>query len=447
LTINKIFKAFSSDNPDKFNSICDTVTTYLKPLIKKNMRLREQTTYEEKLQDLITLQIYLSRYTSLEKFLEDIHLNVGLNKEVNYDDDDDYILLSTIHGSKGLEYDYVFLSGASSDLMPSYRNSIFNKEIMDVEEERRLFYVGCSRAKKYLEITLSYDFHGLCQRDIYVSPFIQEINNKYYDGFNLKFPKRITNGNVTSLVNNFILTRSLSPVYKYLKNLDCVYESYFTPCINQNIVQNKCEKVYGTFIDNLIMKMIQQNYKSRLDKLCVPIYNKFNLRKDKHYYNYCDDNYDWRDCLESILNVSCKKTYVPIKRKILLDFIRNDTYYEKLEETILKIIDRCSNIDPEKNILPSMINLHYNVNHGDILGETDIVVGKTIIEIKTSRECICNAKYVLQTIMYRYMLRKRNIRIDQIILFNPLLGEAYILKIVPKWKDTFRVFNAITKKG
>ena len=103
LTINKIFKAFSSDNPDKFNSICDTVTTYLKPLIKKNMRLREQTTYEEKLQDLITLQIYLSRYTSLEKFLEDIHLNVGLNKEVNYDDDDDYILLSTIHGSKGLE--------------------------------------------------------------------------------------------------------------------------------------------------------------------------------------------------------------------------------------------------------------------------------------------------------------------------------------------------------
>ena len=56
------------------------------------------------------------------------------------------------------------------------RNSVFTEELESFEEERRLFYVGCSRAKRYLEITLSYDYH-FTSNYVYTSPFISYVQN------------------------------------------------------------------------------------------------------------------------------------------------------------------------------------------------------------------------------------------------------------------------------
>ena len=63
---------------------------------------------------------------------------------------DEQIFLMTLHGAKGLEFDTVILSGLEEGIFPS-NHSLFNAE--GVEEERRLFYVGITRAKEYLIVT------------------------------------------------------------------------------------------------------------------------------------------------------------------------------------------------------------------------------------------------------------------------------------------------------
>ncbi|TPE48239.1 DNA helicase Rep [Maribrevibacterium harenarium] len=67
------------------------------------------------------------------------------------EEDEDKVQLLTLHASKGLEYPHVFLIGCEEELLP-HRNSIEND---DIEEERRLAYVGITRAKKTLCITLA----------------------------------------------------------------------------------------------------------------------------------------------------------------------------------------------------------------------------------------------------------------------------------------------------
>ena len=71
-----------------------------------------------------------------------------LSETDNYDKDENAVSLMTLHGSKGLEFDCVFIFGADDDIFPSN----FKSDI-ELEEERRLFYVGITRAKKKLFIS------------------------------------------------------------------------------------------------------------------------------------------------------------------------------------------------------------------------------------------------------------------------------------------------------
>ena len=119
---------------------------------------------------------------SLAEFLEDVALATDLDNEEG--DDSDKVALMTIHLAKGLEFPYVYIVGLEEDLFPSAMSMSSRSEL---EEERRLFYVALTRAKKqaYLTYALSrYRWGKLV--DAEPSRFIEEIDEQY---LNIVTPK------------------------------------------------------------------------------------------------------------------------------------------------------------------------------------------------------------------------------------------------------------------
>ena len=64
-----------------------------------------------------------------------------------------YVVLMTLHSAKGLEFPNVYLAGMEDGLFPSYMSIVSESAAEDIEEERRLAYVGITRAKENLTIT------------------------------------------------------------------------------------------------------------------------------------------------------------------------------------------------------------------------------------------------------------------------------------------------------
>jgi len=113
----------------------------------------------------------LSRNNGALNQIEEIFAHSGiktrfLTSEGGLEYDEEVIDLTTFHGSKGLEWDVTFLISLSDDLLPS------RKTPEEVIGERRLFYVACTRARKYMFFT----YHG---NERTISRFIREIGYKY----------------------------------------------------------------------------------------------------------------------------------------------------------------------------------------------------------------------------------------------------------------------------
>ena len=89
------------------------------------------------------------REATLSGFLEEITLIADID---TVDPDQDYVLLMTLHSAKGLEFPYVYLAGMEDGMFPSSM-CIFSDDPTDMEEERRLCYVGITRAMKELTLT------------------------------------------------------------------------------------------------------------------------------------------------------------------------------------------------------------------------------------------------------------------------------------------------------
>lgn len=88
---------------------------------------------------------------SLSAFLEEVALVADID---DHSDSDDAVALMTLHSSKGLEFPTVFLPGFEEGIFPTYR-AITSGDRTDLEEERRLCYVGITRAQKHLYMTAS----------------------------------------------------------------------------------------------------------------------------------------------------------------------------------------------------------------------------------------------------------------------------------------------------
>ena len=164
-------------------------TGYTKALEQENTIEAENRI--ENLEEFLTVAIeFEEEYAenSLSEFLEGITLSSDIDK---VEENEDSVTLMTLHSAKGLEYPVVFLVGMEEGIFPGYKSISEPKEL---EEERRLCYVGITRAKEHLYMTCSK------QRTIFgstsynpVSRFLKEIPEDLLEGYKEAFGEEDNN--------------------------------------------------------------------------------------------------------------------------------------------------------------------------------------------------------------------------------------------------------------
>ena len=184
----------------------------------------EMTQYEEYLKDteedaedrIENVQEFVNKIITYEaendqptlgQFLEEVALVAEID---NVKEDTNRVLLMTLHSAKGLEFPHVYLAGMEDGVFPSYM-TITSDNRDDLEEERRLAYVGITRAMKDLTLTCAKSrmLHGQTQYNM-VSRFVKEIPAELLDQ---KMPKkRFTDNEIENAVAQAIAQR---PVYDY----------------------------------------------------------------------------------------------------------------------------------------------------------------------------------------------------------------------------------------
>lgn len=117
---------------------------------------------------------------TLSGFLEEVALVADID---SLEEGSDYVVLMTLHGAKGLEFPRVYMVGMEDGLFPSY-SGIVSDDGDDLEEERRLCYVGITRAMDYLTMTCARArmIHGETQFNK-VSRFVREIPEDLLNGY------------------------------------------------------------------------------------------------------------------------------------------------------------------------------------------------------------------------------------------------------------------------
>ena len=132
---------------------------------------------ENRLENIKELLSAMKEFNNLESFLE--HVSLATSIDQNWDGEK--INMMTMHAAKGLEFDVVFLPGWEEGLFP-HQKSIEEKGQNGLEEERRLAYVGITRAKKKAIVSFSMNrFYQGDWIDSMASRFIEELPEKYLE--------------------------------------------------------------------------------------------------------------------------------------------------------------------------------------------------------------------------------------------------------------------------
>ncbi|NCN26664.1 UvrD-helicase domain-containing protein [bacterium] len=147
----ELLAASEEQNAEDFYSFLLEKTGYLDKL-KDEDTIEAQTRIENLKELASALSEYAARtaQSGLREFLEEVALLSDLDKE--QENQENYVTMMTLHSAKGLEYPYVYLVGLEEGLFPSIRDESFEDD-EDIEEERRLCYVGMTRAMKKLHMT------------------------------------------------------------------------------------------------------------------------------------------------------------------------------------------------------------------------------------------------------------------------------------------------------
>jgi DNA helicase-2/ATP-dependent DNA helicase PcrA len=172
------------DNLKKFVAIIETLSDFVEAhtpqeIIKEIITQTDYFTYlvhddpesaDDRIANILELEEIASEYTNVHEFVNNMVLS---NVDPEDEEENDRVSMMTMHSSKGLEFPVVVIIGATDGITPHYKAI----DAGDIEEERRLFYVSMTRAKKNLFITYPKRMirNGLLQ-ETSPSRFIREIN-------------------------------------------------------------------------------------------------------------------------------------------------------------------------------------------------------------------------------------------------------------------------------
>ena len=446
--INEAISEFLEDNPNitSLQLLLDFMISLKHKLIKDQIHMiqfylinlweinntnAKSYNMESRKNDLLSLLMFMNKQ-SIEEFISNIHLNLEIDAA------EDCLFLSTVHGSKGLEWEHVYIIDMDCKNFPNIRQSYYKDEIDNVMEERRLFYVAASRAKKYLCINFYQD------NQVAISPFIRELNNTTYIGSNLSKSLSANyqfTGNISTDVNNYLRYNGYESLSEMVLEIPSIKENIGLKMELPVPTTIKNRFIVGNMMDILVSKILHNNFSQNIDVFELNQNN--NKLPEKIYQDYIDKYNDWRNIIDEMFYIAtCKYTNdnsmnnsmnnINIdewKTYLCSDLINN--YYSSVEKCIVKLINNINNSTNNNsmnnnnstnsaNINNSMnkIKIHTNITMSPIKGEIDFMINDTLIEMKTSPDDACTFPNVCQALMYGYLLKKKNIEINNIIILN-----------------------------
>lgn len=241
----------NTENLDRINNI-DELINSLQSFIEND---------QESILDEATGEEILTNTKSLDIFLQQISL---FSETDTMDENPNCVRLMTIHSSKGLEFDNVFIVGMEENLFPSTLAISSKKEI---EEERRLFYVAMTRAKISLTLTaatMRYKYGQIIFSE--KSRFVQEIDNKYIDSeFNSKkeFPNSLNQKNNSASYPSFVKKEKKQLPITSLKNNVITRQAFpsapNTTLINPENLETGMQVYHDKFGKGIVLS-IDNNY-------------------------------------------------------------------------------------------------------------------------------------------------------------------------------------------
>ncbi len=169
LTLHKLYKLLSNIEKEDVNisEKIKLIIDYYMPLLKN-----KYDNYNKRIQDLFILMELAKKYKTIESFLTDMALEPPNQSQIDVeqtDKEEEILTLSTIHSAKGLEWHTVFIINLTDGSLPS----TYSIDTNNIEEERRLFYVAATRAKRnlFLVVPNYYNIYNYNQFSIEANPF------------------------------------------------------------------------------------------------------------------------------------------------------------------------------------------------------------------------------------------------------------------------------------
>jgi ATP-dependent DNA helicase UvrD/PcrA len=175
--VRELFELLRSVSDDKYPPAekASRIITYYHPMLKKRY-----DDHQKRKKDLEMFEQIAERYKNVGTFLADLALeppNESIVDITPADSEEEYLTLSTIHSAKGLEWHSVFIIYALDGRFPTFHAV---KSIEELEEERRLMYVACTRAKENLFITYPINIYDRETGTILTKPsrFLDGLDNR-----------------------------------------------------------------------------------------------------------------------------------------------------------------------------------------------------------------------------------------------------------------------------